>query len=389
MTPPATPLRVPLFDLNYGPEETGAVLRVLESKWLTQGEETQAFEQEFAEYIGVRHAVAVSNCTVALHLANLAAGVCPGAEVVTTALTFAASANAIRYTGAVPVFADSRSLDDWTVCPDDIERRITPRTKALLVVHYAGFGCDMDRIGALARKHGLKVIEDCAHSVGAARGGVKIGARGDFSCFSFFSNKNMSTGEGGMICTNDDAAAAQIRLWRSHGMTHSTLDRHKGHAYTYDVVALGYNYRTDEIHAALGRAQLRKLDAANARRREAAAHYRALLAGFDRVGIPFSAPEFAPPESIPNYHIFPVLLPPDADRPALMAAMRERGIQTSVHYRPVHTFTAFRALCENVSLPNTEEIGRRVLTLPLYPALSREQIETVVHSLKACLRDGQ
>ncbi|HBF35364.1 TPA: DegT/DnrJ/EryC1/StrS aminotransferase [Candidatus Sumerlaeota bacterium] len=378
----AAPITVPLFDLNYGPEETEAALRVLQSKWLTQGDETTAFEKEFAEYLGVNHAVAITNCTAALHLACLAAGAGPGDEVITSALTFAASANAIRYTGATPIFADVKSFDDWTLDPDDIERKITPRTKAILVVHYAGFGCDMERIQAIAQKNKLKIIEDCAHSVGASRGPKKLGSEGDFSCFSFFSNKNLSTGEGGMICTNDAEAAAQIRLWRSHGMTHSTLDRHRGHAYTYDVVTLGYNYRIDEIRSALGRAQLGKLDVANARRRELAALYKELFAGFDGLQIPFCGAEFCVPTSDPNYHIFPVLLGNGIDRPSLMAALRERGIQSSVHYRPVHTFSAFREAYPGVSLPLTEQIGLRVLTLPIYPAMSDEQVRVVVENLE-------
>ena len=363
---------IPLFDLDFGEEEKAAVIRVLNSKWLTMGPETDLFEQEFAEYIGVRNAIAISNCTNALHLANIACGVKTGDEVICPSLTFVATVNSILYAGGKPVFADVSSMTDWTLSPADVASKITSRTKAILVMHYGGFACDMDTINEIAHARGIRVIEDAAHGPGAFYRGKKIGRLGDVSCFSFFTNKNISTGEGGMICTDDDAIAKDIRLLRSHGMTSATLDRHFGHSFTYDVVCRGYNYRIDEIRAALGREQLKKLDTGNQKRLAAAAHYRGLLSLMDQVRIPF--PEYF---HVPNYHIFPVMLDKSVSRKAFMKFLRDRGIQTSIHYPPVHKFLYYRKYYRHVRLPITGEIARREVTLPMFPSLSHEQINLI------------
>lgn len=368
---------IPLFDLDYGTAEEEGVLGVLRRRWLTMGEETRAFEQEFAAYIGAEHAVAVANCTAGLHLANVAVGVGPDTEVICPSLTFVATANSVLYAGATPVFADIASLDDWTLSPADVEAKITDRTRAIMVMHYAGFACDMDAILGVARRHGLAVIEDAAHAPGSELHGRKLGTFGDVSCFSFFSNKNLATGEGGMVCTNNAETAAKLRLLRSHGMTTLTLERHKGHSFSYDVVAHGYNYRIDEIHSALGRVQLGKLDQGNRLRRQAADCYRRLLDGVEGVRVPFEHHR-----GEPNYHIYPVLLPGDVGRHGLMQELRTWGIQTSIHYRPVHTFTHYRERLGAIALPVTEEIGRRELTLPMFPGLSEAQVSRVVGELR-------
>src|SRR5450759_1953962 len=269
--------RIPLADIDFSSEEEEAVLQVLRSRWLTMGAVTQAFEEEFASYVGVRHAVAVANGTAALHLACIATGLGPGDEVIVPSLTFVASANAIRYTGAVPVFADIESEQDLTISLRSIEQRLTNHTRAIMVMHYGGYPCDMPAIMKLAKAHQLVVIEDAAHAIGSEIEGCKMGVWGDVGCFSFFSNKNMTTGEGGMVITNNDAIAHQLRLLRSHGMTSMSWDRHRGHAWSYDVVDLGYNYRIDEIRAALGRVQLRKLERNNELRRKLTAIYREQL----------------------------------------------------------------------------------------------------------------
>lgn len=371
--------QIPLFELELGEEEIRAVESVLRSRWLTMGERIQEFERAFADFTGSSHAFAVSNCTAALHLANMALGIGPGDEVIVPSLTFVATANAIRYVGARPVFAEVTSETDWTISPTDIERRITPRTRAISVVHYAGFPCDMEAIRTIADKHGLAVIEDCAHSPGATLAGRALGTLGDVGCFSFFSNKNMTTGEGGMIVTDRDDLAAAFRGLRSHGMTTMTLDRHKGHAFTYDVTALGYNYRMTEMHAALGIEQLKRLPGWNAQRRERVVWYREALGALPGVTVPF-----VEHRGTSAYHIMPVLLPPDADRPAIMEALRAWGIQTSIHYRPIHTFSAF-ANEPAPGLALTETIGARALTLPLFPAMTQSQVETVVAGLRAAL----
>ncbi|MDQ5985962.1 MAG: UDP-4-amino-4-deoxy-L-arabinose--oxoglutarate aminotransferase [Syntrophus sp. SKADARSKE-3] len=368
---------IPLFDLNFDERETNAVLRVLNSKWLTMGPETELFEQEFAENIGVRNAIATSNCTTALHLANMVCGVTSKDEVICPALTFVATVNAILYAGGTPVFADVTSLNDWTINPEDIARKITPRTKAIMVMHYGGFACDMEAILEIAGRHDLRVIEDAAHGPGAYYGNKKLGTWGDVSCFSFFTNKNISTGEGGMICTDNDDMAAEIRLLRSHGMTSATLDRHKGHAFSYDVVRKGFNYRIDEIHSALGRVQLNKLDRGNELRQQAADYYRERLTTIDQISLPFRGTMHKP-----NNHIFPILLPEGSDRASFMQSLRNRGIQTSIHYPPVHRFSYYKENYGEILLPLTEEIGNRVATLPMFPALSRQQIDVITESIQ-------
>lgn len=367
--------KVMVADLSIGEEEHYAVQRVLESKWISMGPETEAFEAEFAEFLGVRHAVAVSSGTAALHLALLAVGIKPGDEVILPSLTFVATANAVLYAGAVPVFADVNSVEDWTISVKRIEENITEATRAIIVMHYGGFPCEMDAVSDLADKHGLVVVEDAAHAPGAVYQGKKLGAWGDVGCFSFFSNKNMTTAEGGMAVTNDERIAEELRLLRSHGMTTLTWDRYKGHSFSYDVIRTGFNYRMDEIRAALGRVQLRKLEDNNRKRREKSALLRCLIKNEHGFTIPFSDDRL--PWS--SCHIFPILLDCSEMRPSLMQYMKTAGIQTSIHYPPVHRFTNFRSSCEGglCSLPITDEIGAREVTLPLYPDIESEQIEMI------------
>lgn len=371
--------RVPLADLDFGVEEENAVLAVLRSKWLTMGEVTQAFEDEFAKMIGVKYAFAVSNATEALHLACLALGIGAGDEVITPSLSFVATSNAVLYTGADVRFSDITSEDELTISAEAIERKISSRTKAIIVMHYGGYPCHMLEICDLAQKHGLAVIEDDAHCPGARLEGKSLGAWGDIGCFSFFSNKNLSTGEGGMVVTNRDDLAAKVRLQRSHGMTTLTYDRHKGHAYSYDVVDLGYNYRIDEIRAAIGREQLIKLDGNNRKREKWTHLYRRLLHS-SGVGLPFAISR-----GEPAYHIFPILLPQGIDRNKFIDQMRNHRIQTSIHYPPTHTFDFYRRKYGLVELPITEQVAAREVTLPLYPTMGEENVRAVVEAVNESL----
>lgn len=369
--------RIPLFEPNLGEAEITALTRVIESGWLTQGERTEAFEQAFAEFVGCRHAVALNSATAALHLALLSLGVGPGDEVICPSLTFVATANAIRYCGATPVFADITSLEDWNIAPDAVAACVTARTKAIIVVHYAGYLCDMKAINVLAARHGIAVIEDVAHAPGAHLDGRGAGAWGRAGCFSFFSNKNMTTAEGGMLTTDDEDIFQAARRLRCHGMTSVTLDRHKGHNFSYDVTALGFNYRMSELNAALGMVQLAELPRRNAARAAVVGRYRETLALLGDVQVPFPAPV-----GQPAYHIMPVLLPEGMVRSEVMAALRDRGVQTSIHYRPVHSFSNYEALAPAAGkLPLTDIVGERGLTLPLYPDLSGAQVEFVCESL--------
>ena len=371
--------RVPLADVKLGIEEENAVLEVLRSGWLTMGEVTQAFEQELAAFVGAKHAFAVNNATAALHLACLAVGVGEGDEVIVPSLTFVATANAVRYTGAKVVFADIESEDWLCICPRSIEEKITERTKAIEVMHYAGFACDMPEILRIAEKYNLAVIEDAAHAIGASLDGKALGTWGKVGCYSFFGNKNLTTGEGGMLVTDDDELAEKVRILRSHGMTTLTWDRFKGHASTYDVVDLGYNYRIDEIRSAIGREQLKKLPAGNARREVLVERYRkAFTEQAPALGLPFSEKR-----GVSSKHIFPVLLPERVDREAFREKMKADGIQTSFHYPPVHHFKIYRQ--EGDELWMTENVARRQVTLPLFPSMTDEQqdwvIERVVDAL--------
>jgi len=371
--------RIPLADLDLGKRETEAVTHVLQSKWLTMGEVTQDFERRFAEYLGIKYAFAVTNCTVALHMANVALGIGPGAEVIVPSLTFVATANAVLYTGATPVFADVASLDDLTIAPRDIERRISQHTRAITVMHYGGYLCAMDEILRIARQHGLAVIEDAAHAPGALLDGRMAGTLGDIGCFSFFSNKNLVTGEGGMVVTDRDDLAEKLGIIRSHGMTSLTWDRHRGHAHSYDVVELGYNYRIDEMRSALGIVQLDKLEPNNQRRRELTAEYQRLLSNVPGVRVPFGE---HPGTS--SCHILPILLDSQIDRRSFIAGMRDRGIQTSIHYPPIHQFSYYRDRFADRAgcLPVTEAVGLREVTLPLYPTMGLDDVQTVVDAIR-------
>jgi dTDP-4-amino-4,6-dideoxygalactose transaminase len=375
--------RVPLADIDFGPEEETAVLGVIRNRWLSMGSVTQQFEQEFAALIGAKHCLAVTNATAALHLACLAAGIGPGDEVIVPSLTFVATANAVRYTGAIPVFADIESLDCLNISPVSIQACITPKTRAILVVHYAGYACDMPSILDLAKRHQLMVIEDSAHAIGSELDNRMLGTWGNIGCYSFFSNKNMTTGEGGMVVTNDDGLAARLRILRSHGMTSLSWDRHQGHASSYDVVDLGFNYRIDEMRSALGRVQLKKLPLNNERRGQLTALYKKLLAEL----VPNLHVPFFETRGRPCYHIMPVLLPRGVDRFEFMEGMKEQGVQTSIHYPPVHKFQIYQqgGTTRGNTVAVTEEAAGREVTLPLFPTMQDEQVEWVVQSAQHIL----
>jgi dTDP-4-amino-4,6-dideoxygalactose transaminase len=373
--------KVPFFDLQLGIEEQDAVKAALDSNWITAGPRIEEFEKNFAEAIGGEvNAVAVSSATAALHLSLLAMGIGPGDEVIVPSLTFVACAHTIRYVGATPVFADITSEENWNISVADVARKITPRTRAVMPVHYAGYACDMSHLMELAAQRGIDVVEDCSHAPLTSYEGKMVGTFGVTGCFSFFSNKNMTTGEGGMVLTRTPEIANRIRILRSHGITASTYQRFKGHAYGYDVADLGFNYRLDEIRAALGIVQLKKLRHYNAERKDRVASYCSLLAArLPQLKIPFAD---HPGES--SYHIFPVLIPGDGERRnAVIKAMALAGIQCSVHYRPIHTFTAYEGFSADV--PMTDKIAGSIVTLPLFPGMSDEQMEAVVSALVACV----
>ncbi|UGS38837.1 DegT/DnrJ/EryC1/StrS family aminotransferase [Capillimicrobium parvum] len=383
MSVTGTPFEIPLSDVRVAEDEIAAAADALRSGWLTMGPRTAAFEEAFAQRLGCRHAIAVANGTAALHLAYLAAGIGPGDEVIVPSYTFVATAAAVVACGAAPVFADVLGAHDPSLDPDDVATRITPRTRAVAVVHFAGYPAPVDRLRALCDEHGLALIEDAAHAPVATLHGRALGTWGLAGCFSLFSNKVLSVGEGGVVVTDDDDAAQRIRLLRSHAMTTGTFDRHLGRALSYDVVDVGFNYRLDEPRAALALARMAKVDADVARRRVLTRRYRDLLAGVDGIGVPYE--DAAIDDS--SCYVMPVMLD-DADRrDALCVTLRERhGVQTSILYPPAHRFTAYVQRQGATSLPRTEDAAAREVTIPLYGHLTAEQQERVVGALADALK---
>jgi dTDP-4-amino-4,6-dideoxygalactose transaminase len=371
--------KIQLFKLNFDYRETDAVASAIDSGWIAMGARVSSFEQSFSEYLGGEmECLATSSGTAALHLALLALGVGLKDEVIIPALTFVADANVVRMVGSRPILADCASLDHWNVSAESIGKVITEKTKAVIVVHYAGFPCDMVPIVELCRERGVALIEDVAHAPGALIDGQACGTFGDIACFSFFSNKNISLGEGGMVATKSSELMQMLRYLRSHGMSSLTLDRHKGRAISYDVACPGLNYRMDEMRAALGIVQLEKLPQANKRRKELFERYRVNLEN-SKVAIPFS--DFSANwHSV--YHILPVLLPIDCDRTTVIEKLKLEGIQSSIHYPPFWDFSGYEGWFSKYDTPITAEVCDRELTLPLFPTMTDDEVDLVTTTLK-------
>jgi dTDP-4-amino-4,6-dideoxygalactose transaminase len=368
--------QVSLVDIDLSQEEIESVVKVMQSKWLTVGDITDEFEKEFAGLIKVKHAFAVSSCTAALHIANSALDIMKGDEVICPALTFVATANASRYTGAEVVFADCVSEKDLTIDPVDIEQKITSKTKAISVVHYAGFPCFMETIMAIAKKYELKVIEDCAHSpfawTGTSENKKYLGTIGDVGCFSFYGNKNMTTGEGGMVVTNNDKIADKLKVLRSHGMTKMTMDKTDGHASLYDVVSMGYNYRIDEIRSAIGLIQLKKIKNNNEKRRKVFKLYTDILSANENIIVPFSERDIS--QSTP--HIMPVMIKNDYEK--IKQKLTDAGIQTSKHYDLVPSFSLYG----NKRFRSKLKYINNLISLPMHQNISSEDITYIASTLK-------
>lgn len=368
--------KIPLFNLNFDEREAKAAYDTIKSGWISTGPKCAELEDMFAKMLGAKYAVSVTNCTDALHLCCLLCGFGPGDEVICPSLTFAASANCIRYAGATPVFADIIGPDHINLDPADIERKITPKTKGIVVVHMAGYPAKLDDIMAIAKKYNLKVVEDACHGPLSEYKGKKLGTIGDCSAFSFFSNKNISTGEGGMFVTNSEELATKAKLMRSHGMTTMSYQRASGHATVYDIVELGYNFRMDDIRASIAIEQLKKLPKDLNKRTEVRKRYVEKLSSIKGVVVPFADCN----EFTSNY-IMPVVLTQGTkeDRDAIREKIHAAGIQTSVHYPAIHRFSIYKNF--GAVLPQTEYVTDHEITLPMYAALTMEQVDFICETL--------
>lgn len=373
--------RIPLFNLNIDEREAKAAYDTIQSGWISTGPKNEELEQLFVRMWHVGYAVGMTNCTVALHTCCMVCGLGPGDEVLVPSLTFAASVNCIRYVGATPVFCDIIGPEHLNIDPEEIEKKISHKTKAIVVVHMAGFPARMDEIMEIARKHNLKVIEDACHGPLSEYKGKKLGTFGDCAAFSFFSNKNISTGEGGMFITNNEEMAKKARLLRSHGMTTMSYQRVSGHATTYDILELGYNYRMDDIRAAIAIEQLKKLQADLETRIKVRQRYMENLSKVEGVLVPFADNV----EFVSNY-IMPIVLT-DGDssyRDAVRDKIHAAGIQTSVHYPAIHRFSVYKEF--PAELPQTDFVTDHEITLPMYAALTMDQVDTVCSVLESLIR---
>ncbi len=375
--------RVPLTDVAMPERDVQAVMECLESGWLTMGPRIQAFEQALARQVGTPHAVTVASGTAALHLAFLAAGIGPGDEVIVPSITFVASASTVRFTGAEPVLCDVRGAHDLNIDPEDAARRITPRTRAVVAVHFAGYPADVAALRALCDEHGLALIEDCAEAIGARvdDDGRQAGTVGELGAFSFFSKNQLCVGEGGMITTADEELATRVRLLRSHAMTSTTWDRHRGHDPAYDVVDIGFNYRLDEPRAALGLSRLERLEQDIESRRAIARAYRERLR--DVPGVQLAFDEQAVERS--SHFAFVVLLEDREARDGFRAKLKADGIQTT-WYPALHVFTDYRRTVRRGDLARATEVSNRHCALPLSSTLDEAAVDTVVDAVRAALR---
>jgi dTDP-4-amino-4,6-dideoxygalactose transaminase len=382
MTTTAVRMKVPITKPLLGEGEEAAVLAVLRSGWLVQGPKVAEFERAVASYVGAAHAVATSNCTTALHLALQLHGIGPGDEVIVPSFTFIATANAVLYAGATPVFADIDSRT-YNLDPDAVEAAITPRTKAIMPVHQIGLAADMDRLSALARRHGLAILEDAAPAIGATYKGRRVGGLGNTACLSFHPRKVITTGEGGMLLTDDGAMAEQARRLRAHGMSVSDLARHQSDRVVVEEYhELGYNYRMTDLQAAVGIEQLKRLDGMIERRREVAERYAKALANRDGVRLPFSSADMPH-----TYQSYMIELAPElgVTREELMQELLLAGVATRRGVMAIHLEPYYRRRYPQVRLPVTEVATRQTVLLPIYATMTSAEQEYVIEQLSSVL----
>ncbi len=371
---------IPITRPCIGQEEADAAAKAVLSGWLSQGERVQEFERAVASYVGAKHAIAATNCTTALHLALLVAGVGPGDEVICPSFSFIATANAIVHAGATPVFVDIEP-DTYNMDATLIEAAVTPRTKAIMPVDQIGLAADIAAVREIARRHNLKVVEDAAPSLGATVGEGRVGALSDFTCFSFHPRKSITTGEGGMITTNDDGAAACLRRLRSHAASTSDLSRHQsGTVEIEEYRELGYNYRMTDIQAAIGLVQLTKLDAIVEERRRLAHRYSALFARDPRLEVPCE-----PAGRRHTFQSYCVRLRTPRPRHEIMAGLAAQGISSRRGVMAIHLEPYYRERFPSLSLPHTEAATEKTLLLPVYVGLTAAEQDHIVSALRTAI----
>lgn len=373
---------LPFCPPDIGQEEIDEVVDSLRSGWITTGPKTARFEQNLAAYVGAKQTVALNSATAGLFLCLKTLGIGPGDEVITTPYTFAATVNVILHAGAKPALVDVRK-EDFNIDPALIAKAVTPKTKAIIPVHYAGRSCDMDRIAALAEKHGLTVIEDAAHAIGTEYKGKKTGSISRFTVFSFHAVKNVTTGEGGAITTDDSEMAEKLRVMSLHGMNKDAWKRYApGAKRQYDIVQPGYKYNMMDLQAALGIHQLRKLERTIEKRKAMADRYRAGFAGIKELTLPNDDPN-----GRNCWHLYPVLLDLERlgiDRNKVIELLQQENISSNIHYTPVHLFSYAKEYLgyKQGDFPNAEWLGERQLTLPFYNRLSTDDIDDVIAGLR-------
>lgn len=377
------PNHIPFYIPWITKEDREAVSEALESRWLTGGPRAIHFEKVFADYIGVKHAISVSSCTAALHLAMRVLNIKPGDEVIVPVFTFAATANAPLFCGAKPVFADINEKT-FNISPEDILNRITRKTKAIIPVHYGGQPCDMKEILEIAEDYKLYVVEDCAHSLGAEYKGEKTGNLGVMGCFSFYPTKILTTFEGGMITTNDKDLAGRLGILRGHGMTKSASERESEATWYYDVVDLGYNYRLNEVQAALGISQLKRVEEGIERRIEAAHYYTKKLSSPALRGI---IPPYEALDRSHIFHLYAIKIQKDVagiTRDELFTKLLGNEIEASVHYTPLHLLSFYKKFLDGKSntFPVAEQVYEQILSLPLFPTLTKKNIDFITKKIE-------
>ncbi|MDO8529973.1 MAG: DegT/DnrJ/EryC1/StrS family aminotransferase [bacterium] len=370
------------FPYSFGKEEIDEVVDTLKSGWITTGPKTHAFEGMVKKYVGCNYTVALNSCTAGLHLSLLAAGVGPGDEVITTPFTFAATANVIVHVGAKPVFVDIQK-DTFNIDPSLIEKAITKKTKAIIPVHYGGHPCDMDEILKIAKKHNLVVIEDAAHAIGAKYKGKKIGTISDYTAFSFYATKNITTAEGGMVCLKNKSAEEKVKIMSLHGMNRDAWKRYgKGGYWYYEVIYPGFKYNMTDIQASMGMHQIKKLDAFIAKREKVAQFYNESFKDLPEITVPVVRKQVQHAR-----HLYSIMIDADRlniNRDQFFKALDSENIGTSVHFIPVHLHPYYKKTfgLKRGDFPNAEHVFDRIISLPMNPTMTKQDMQDVVRAVR-------